>query len=53
VHSPLWGVVFCLDFDPFFFSPLVPLSMSGVFPVFIYLNYARLTHGKNLELAIG
>ncbi len=31
----LSGVIFCLDFGPFFFSPLVPLI--GVFPLFIYL----------------
>jgi hypothetical protein len=29
------GVIFCLDFDPFFFfSSLVPLP--SVFPLFIY-----------------
>ncbi len=51
VHSPLWGVVFCLDMDPFFFPSLVPFL--DVIYLFIYLNYARLAHGKNLELAIG
>ncbi len=50
MHSPLSGVIFCLDFD-FFFPSLVPLV--GVFSLFIYLNYARLAHDKNLELAIG
>jgi hypothetical protein len=34
VCSTFSGVVFCLDFSPFFFS-LVPLP--GVFPLFIYL----------------
>ncbi len=28
------GVIFCLDFDPFLFSSLVPLL--GVFALFIY-----------------
>ncbi len=35
MQSPLSGVVFCLDFGPFFFSSLVPLS--EIFPLFIYL----------------
>ncbi len=34
MHSAILGVVFCLDFSPFFFSSsLVPLP--GVFPLFI------------------
>jgi hypothetical protein len=37
--------------DPFFFPSLVPFL--DVIYLFIYLNYARLAHGKNLELAIG
>jgi hypothetical protein len=48
VHSPLSGVIFCLDFDLFFLPSLVPLW--SVFSLFIYLNYARLAHGKNLPL---
>ncbi len=51
MHSPLSGVIFCLDFDFFFFPSLVPLL--GIFSLFIYLNYARLAHGKNLGLVIG
>jgi hypothetical protein len=35
-----------------FFPPSL-VSLLGVFSLFIYLNYARLAHGKNLELAIG
>jgi hypothetical protein len=31
------GVVFCLNFDPFFFSSLFPLP--SVFPLFIYLLF--------------
>jgi hypothetical protein len=31
------GVVFCLDFDPFFFSSLVLLP--SVFPLFLYFIY--------------
>jgi len=34
VHFAFLGVVFCLDFDSFFFSSLGPLL--GVFPLFIY-----------------
>jgi len=43
VHSALWGVVFCLDFGPFFFSSLVPLP--GVFPSFIYFMYMSCKEG--------
>jgi hypothetical protein len=35
VCSVLLGVVFCLDFDPFFFSSLV--SLAGCY-LFIYLS---------------
>ncbi len=35
MRSALSGVIFCLDFDPFFFSSLVPLL--GVLPSFNYL----------------
>jgi hypothetical protein len=39
VCSALLGVVFCLDFDPFFFLLFVP--MPGDIGVFIYLfNYS-------------
>jgi hypothetical protein len=37
VRSTLSGVVFCLDFSPFFLSSFVPLL--GVFPLFIYLLF--------------
>jgi hypothetical protein len=36
VHSVFSGVVFCLEFDPFFFSFVVPLL--SVFSLFIYLK---------------
>jgi hypothetical protein len=36
VCSMLSGVVFCLDFDPFFF--FFPVSLLGVFCLLIYLN---------------
>jgi hypothetical protein len=39
VGSGLLGVIFCLNFSPFFFSSLVPLP--SVFPLFIYLGYAK------------
>jgi hypothetical protein len=33
--SAIWGVVFCLDFGPFFFLLLFPCCVF--FPLFIYL----------------
>jgi hypothetical protein len=48
VRFVLWGVVFCLDFNPFLFSSLVPLL--GVFPLCIYLFiYFQVQH-SNVEL---
>ncbi len=35
MHSTLLGVVYCLNFDPFFYLFFVPLP--GVFHLFIYL----------------
>jgi hypothetical protein len=33
--SAIWGVVFCLDFGPFFF--FFSSSLAGCFSLFIYL----------------
>jgi hypothetical protein len=45
VGSAIWGVVFCLDFGPFFFLLFFPLL--DVFPLFIYifnLIYFQIAH---------
>ncbi len=34
----LWDVVFCLNFGLFFFSSLVLVPLTCVFPLFIYLQ---------------
>ncbi len=46
--SALWGVVFCLDFGPFLFLPLL-----GVFPLFIIFLGSICMPIFGLDLAIG
>jgi len=46
LHFALLGVVFCLDFSPFFFLLLFPLP--GVFPLLICLFYPTLRDAKEI-----
>jgi hypothetical protein len=38
------GVIFCLDFKPFFFFPCI-VAFLGVFPLFIYLFIYKISMG--------
>jgi hypothetical protein len=52
VHPTLWGVVFSLDFDPFFFLLLFPRSVFFLY-LFIYIIWVEAhmwEHSQNLAL---
>jgi hypothetical protein len=53
VHSALWGVVFCLDFSPFFFFSSSLVGCVFFIYLFIYLKIrnssSETTYGKETQ----
>ncbi len=41
VHSALWGVIFCLDFSPFFFLLLFPCWVFFLYLLFCQENFIQ------------